>query len=153
MKILTKNRQAYHDYDITDTIEVGIILAWHEVKAIKEGKVNISDAIVRVSGNQLDILNLDIPLYSKTSLRQLWSYDPRHSRRLLMHRSELTKWIARTHRKAEVMLPLEVRMMKNYRIKILLWLAKRLRKVEKKQILKEKDLGRQMNKQIKQAWF
>ncbi|USN57620.1 MAG: hypothetical protein H6766_03705 [Candidatus Peribacteria bacterium] len=38
---------------------------------MKEGKVNISDAIVRVSGNQLDILNLDIPLYSKTSLRQL----------------------------------------------------------------------------------
>lgn len=149
MKILTKNKQAYHDYEITDTIEVGIVLAWYEVKAIKEGKINISDAIVRVSGNQIDILNLDIPLYSKASLRQIGTYDPRHPRRLLMHRRQLTKRITSTHKRAEVMLPLEVRLMRNHRIKILLWLAKRLRKVEKKSLLKEKDLSRQMDRQIK----
>lgn len=149
MNILTKNKQAYHDYEITDTIEVGIVLAWHEVKAIKEWKINIRDAVVRVSDRQLDILNLDIPRYSKASLRQLWSYDPRRPRRLLMCRRELSKWITKTQKKAEVMLPLQVRLMHNHRIKILLWLAKRLRKVEKKQKLKEKEVWRQMDRQIK----
>lgn len=153
MRILTKNKQAYYDYDITDTIEVGIVLAWHEVKAIKEWNINITDAMVRVANRQLDILNLDIPLYSKASLRQIWSYDPRRPRRLLIHRRELTRWIARTHRKAEVMLPLQVRLMRNHRIKILLWLAKRLRKVEKKTKLKEKAISRSMDRQIKNMRF
>ncbi len=151
MRILTKNKQAYHDYDITDTIEVGIVLAWHEVKAIKEGKINIRDAIVRVSDGQLDILNMDIPLYSKAS--HIGNYNPRQPRRLLIHRRELARRVARTHRKAEVMLPLQVRLMKNHRIKILLWLAKRLRKVEKKSILKEKDVSRQMDRQIKNMTY
>jgi len=74
MKIVSTNKRAYHDYEIIEKREAGIILKGHEVKSIKDGKINIKDAIVRVTPTQATILNMDIPLYQKTSIRQIGNY-------------------------------------------------------------------------------
>lgn len=91
MKIITKNKRAYHDYTIDKEYETGIMLHGHEVKALKSGRVNISDAHAIVLGNELWILHMDIPLYEKTSPHLVPGYDPKRRRKLLVHAKELVK--------------------------------------------------------------
>jgi SsrA-binding protein len=153
MRILAKNKQAYYDYEISDTLEAGIVLAWYEVKAIKEGKHNLTDAIVRYREETLSLVNMDIPLYSKASPRQVWAYDPRHPRTLLLHKRELSRRVTKINKNGMVIIPLEIIELRNRRIKIKLGLAKRMRKVQKKTILKEKDISRSMDRQIKEARY
>lgn len=65
--LLAKNKRARFDYEVTDTLEVGIVLRGHEVKAIKAGQVNLTDAVVLLQDNELWIHHLDIPLYKLAS--------------------------------------------------------------------------------------
>jgi len=149
MKLISKNKRAYHDYDIKDTIEAGIILYGHEVKALREGKIDMRDAVVRANGNEAHIFNLDIPRYSKASLVQLQHYDKKRKRGLLLHKREITKLTTKTNKTWLILIPLQIYFTKKQRVKVLLWLCKLLRKVQKKNILKEKDVKRDMDRQAK----
>lgn len=149
MKLITKNKKAYHDFEIMESIEAGIILKGHEVKAIKNGQINIKDAIIRMTDREALIINMDIPLYKKTSIRQIGSYNPKWPRKLLITKGERTKYKTKTHKTWLVLIPLQVHQNKDHRIKLVIWLAKRLKKVMKKQRLKEQDIKRNMEKEIK----
>ena len=72
MKIIAKNKIAYHDYSFEKKYEVGIVLLWHEVKSVKIWQVNIRDAIVRIQNRELWIKNMDIPLYKNFSILHLY---------------------------------------------------------------------------------
>lgn len=153
MKIIAKNKRAYFDYDIDQTRDAGLILSWHEVKACKLDHCTITEAIIKLDEKNkiLTIINMDIPLYSKTAYVLAPGYIPKRPRLLLLNTKELTKiysslkqWWGYT------IIPLELFEAKNRRLKIKIWLAKLRRKVEKKQILKEKDTDRQMRKEIRE---
>lgn len=149
MRIITKNKFAYSDYDIETTYDAGIILQWHEVKSIKTGQVDIKDAIVRVMGTEIVITNMNIPLYHKTPAKLAPNYDPKATRTLLLNKKEITKIVWKTHKTGLSLIPLMVFETKTKFIKIQIGLWKLLKKIEKKQILKEKDIDRQMKKEIK----
>ncbi len=149
MKIITKNKHAYHDYTIDKEYEVGIVLRWHEVKSIKASHVNITDAFVRIEDRELWILNMDIPLYEKTSHALVPGYQSKGKRKLLITKKELTKISAQLDKSGTVALPLEVFVTKTGLIKLKIGLGKLMRKVEKKQILKERDVKKQMDREIK----
>ena len=149
MKLISKNRHAYHDYQIDKEYEVWIILKWHEVKSIKASHVNIKDSIVRLQNKELWINNMDIPLYEKTSYALVSWYEPKGKRKLLVTKKELAKISASLDKSWTVIIPLEIYINKRWLIKIKIWIAKLIRKVEKKQILKEKDIKRQMDREIK----
>jgi SsrA-binding protein len=153
MKVIAHNKQAYHHYDISDTIDAGIVLAWHEVKAIKEGKHNLTDAIVRLTDSELWLVGMDIPLYSKASLASIGTYDPRRPRKLLLHQRQLSRRATKINKNGLVIIPLKILEYRNRKIKIHIWLAKKMRKIQKKQKLKEKDISRQMDRQIKSMNF
>ena len=148
MKIITKNRRAYSDYSFEKEYEVGIVLKWHEVKSIKSSQVNIKDAIVRLEKGELRILGMDIPLYAKTSPIMVPGYDSKWKRKLLITQKELAK-ISMFADKSYTIIPLEVFVNKNRLIKLKIWIWRLMRKVEKKQILKERDIKRQMDRDIK----
>ncbi|HPK28040.1 MAG TPA: SsrA-binding protein, partial [Candidatus Absconditabacterales bacterium] len=82
MKIISKNRIAYHDYSFEKKYEVGIVLLGHEVKSVKIGQINIKDAIVRIQNRELWIKNMDIPLYKKTSPILAPGYQAKRDRKL-----------------------------------------------------------------------
>jgi len=149
MKSITRNKSASHDYEILDTRKAGIVLLGHEVKSIKTWQVNIKDAIIRVSDFELRIHNMDIPLYSRTSPIIAPNYDPRWVRKLLLNKSEIKKIILKTNKGSFHLVALDLHFSPRGRIKLTIWLAQRLKKVEKKQILKEKMLDRETAREIK----
>ena len=149
MKLISKNRRAYSDYQIDKEYEVWIILKWHEVKSIKASHVNIKDSIVRLDNKELWIHNMDVPLYEKTSHALVPGYLPKGKRKLLITKKELTKISAALDKSGTVIIPLEIFINKRSLIKLKIGVAKLMRKVEKKQVLKEKDIKRQMDREIK----
>lgn len=149
MKIIAKNKRAYHDYAIEDNYSAGIVLLWHEVKSIKTQWVNITDATASIIDGALWLYGMDVQLYKKTSPVIAGSYDPKRKRKLLVNQKELARISAATDRKGMVLMPLELFLTHKGLIKIKLGLGKLMRKVEKKQVLKEKDIDRQMKREMK----
>ena len=87
-KIITTNRKARHDYEIIDSLEVGIVLVGTEVKAIREGKVNLKDSYARIRDGELWLIGTHISPYSKSDSE---SHDPLQDRKLLVNHKELKK--------------------------------------------------------------
>lgn len=149
MKIISKNRIAYHDYSFEKKYEVGIVLLWHEVKSVKMWQVNIRDAIVRIQNKELWIKNMDIPLYKKTSPILAPGYQAKRDRKLLINKRELAKISALTDQAWNVIIPLKIYINDKWLIKLEIGIGKLMRKIEKKQILKEKDIKRDMDREMK----
>ncbi|MFA5748034.1 MAG: SsrA-binding protein [Candidatus Absconditabacterales bacterium] len=149
MKIISKNRKVFHDYKIDKEYEAGIILKGYEVKAIKSGQVNIKDSIIRIEEGILIINNMDIPLYKKTSPIMVPGYLSKGKRKLLVNKKELAKISSATDKDGNVIIPLEIYVNKRGFIKLKIGIGKLMRKIEKKQILKERDIKKQMDKEIK----
>lgn len=149
MKLITKNKRAYFDYQIDKTYEAWIVLKGHEVKAVKTSHINIQDAVVRIDNRECWLYNMDIPLYEKTSPILVPHYQPKAKRKLLLNAREIAKIAAALDKPWMVLLALEVGIAKWGFIKVKLGLGKLYKKVEKKQILKEKDIKKQMDLMVK----
>ena len=149
MQIITKNKRAYFDYEIEKDYVAWIILKWHEVKSIKTSHVNIQDAAIVMENRELWIYNMDIPLYEKTSPVLVPHYRPKGKRKLLLNKNEISKIAASLDKPWMVALALEIFVTKWGFIKLKIWIWKLHRKVEKKQILKERDIKRQMDRDIR----
>jgi len=88
------------------------------VKAIKTGQINIKDAIIRITNKEIFIINMDIPLYKKASIKQIGEYNAKGQRKLLMKGKEITKLKTKTDKTGLALLPLQVYQTKQHRIKI-----------------------------------
>ena len=149
MKIISKNKIAYRDYSFEKNYELGIVLLWHEVKSIKMWQVNIRDAIVRIQNRELWVKNMDIPLYKKTSPILAPGYQAKRDRKLLVKKRELAKISALTDKSGNTIIPLKIYLNNKWFIKLEVGIGKLMRKIEKKQILKEKDIKREMDREIR----
>ncbi len=150
MKLITKNKSAFHDYSIEKEYYAGLVLQWCEVKSIKTNHVNIKDSIIKLDAKELWIVWMDIPLYKKTSYNLVSGYQQKWRRKLLLNKKELAKISAALDISWNILLPLELLVTDRGRIKLKFWIARLMRKIEKKQILKEKDIKKQMDREIKQ---
>lgn len=149
MKLISKNKQACHNYQIEQEREAGIVLAWHEVKAIRWWLVNLTDAYIRIVDGECWIKQLEIRQYPHANIKQLGSYEPRSDRKLLLSKREITKLAERMNKTWLTCIPLEITITAKQRIKLKIALVKLMRKVDKKQILKEKQVGREMSREIR----
>jgi len=150
MKEIRRNKQAYFDYEIVDTVEAGIVLQWHEVKSIKMDHPNISDAVVQVQERELRILNMDVSLYKRTSPVLAPWYDPKQKRKLLVTKKQLTKFFERTKKTGLVLVPLKLLENKKGQIKVLVWLWKLRKKIEKRWVIKERETKRMMDRELRE---
>lgn len=103
--MIARNRKARHDYEIISTIEAGIELRGAEVKSLREGKLNISDAYALYDKNQVILRNLHISPYKMAAGEPL---DPMRQRRLLLHKKEIAKLRAKIEQKGLALVPLEI---------------------------------------------
>lgn len=149
MKVVTKNKRAYFDYEFSADYTAGIILAWHEVKSIKTSHVNIQDTVVSLQKWEIFILWMDIPLYSKTSPALAPHYQPKQKRKLLLNKKELSKIAAQLDKPWMTAIALEVIITDRWFIKVKIWLWRLKKKIEKKQILKERSQEKEMRKEAK----
>jgi SsrA-binding protein len=117
---IAENRKAYHDFHLLETFEAGVALLGTEVKAIREGRVNLRDSYARVENGEVFLFNVNISPYSH---RGYADHEPLRRRKLLLHRDEIRKLIGKTQQKGLTLIP--VRMyFKNGKVKVELALAK-----------------------------
>jgi SsrA-binding protein len=119
-KILSDNRQAWHNYFLLDKFEAGIVLSGTEVKAAKTGKVQLKDAYADISGNEAWLVNAHISEYSHGNRE---NHVPVRKRKLLLHREEIDKLLSKTREKGLSLIPTKM-YLKNGKIKCEVALAR-----------------------------
>lgn len=146
MSLITKNKKAYFDYNILETIEAGIVLTGDEVKSLRSGTVNLTGSFAVVTQGELFLLNCTIGSYSHAYQKK--EENTTRSRKLLVHKKELNKLIGEISQKGITLVPLKL-YFKNGRIKVEIALAKHKKAEGKKQHLKEQDIKRETAKELK----
>lgn len=145
-RLIADNRKARHDYHVLETWEAGVALLGTEVKAIREGRVNLRDSYARVDNGELWLLNVHISPYSH---RGYASHNELRQRKLLLHQHEIRKLVGRTVEKGLTLIPLELYFKKG-RVKVLLALAKGKQLHDKRETIRRRDIDRDTRAAIKQ---
>ncbi len=143
--VITTNKRACFDYEILETYEAGIELRGFEVKSIKTGRINLAGSYVIIRDNQAQLLNADIPAYQPKNMPV--DYDPKRSRRLLLKKSEIKNLIGRVQEKGLTLVPLRVYTKgRQQRIKIEIGLAKSRKRYDKRELIKKREVGKEMRR-------
>ncbi len=142
---IAENRKAYHDYHLLETFEAGVALLGTEVKAIREGRINLRDSFARVEDGEVFLYNVNISPYSH---RGYADHEPLRRRKLLLHRNEIRKLIGKTVEKGMTLIA--VRMyFKNGRVKVAVSLAKGKKDYDKRETIKRRETDRETRAAIK----
>jgi SsrA-binding protein len=142
---VAENRKASHDYHLLETFEAGLVLLGTEVKAIREGRVNLRDSFARVEDGELFLYNVNISPYSH---RGYADHEPLRRRKLLLHKSEIRKLIGKTVEKGLTLVP--VRMyFKDGRVKIAVSLARGKKDYDKRETIKRRETDRETRAAVK----
>lgn len=144
MEIL--NRKAKFNYFILEEIECGIELQGNEVKSIKEGSCNIKDSYARIKNNEVYLINMFIKKYKDASS---FAADETRQRKLLLHKKQILKLKEKLETDNSTLIPLKV-YLKNNKIKVLIGLCKGKKNYDKRETIKERDIKRNMEKQLKE---
>ena len=143
MEIL--NREARHNYFVEEEIECGIVLVGTEIKAIKNGKANLKDSYGIIRNNEVYLLNMNISEYKEGNI---FNHDPKRTRKLLLHKTEIKKLDKNVSQDGYTLVPLKLYFVKN-KAKILLGLCKGKKNFDKRETIKERDLERESRKNMK----
>jgi SsrA-binding protein len=145
-KNIAENRKAFHDFHILESYEAGVALLGTEVKAIREGNVNLRDSFARVDGGEVWIYNVHIKPYSH---RGYSDHEPTRRRKLLLHRQEIRKLIGRTVERGMTLVPTRM-YFKNGRVKIEVGLARGKQAHDKRETIKKREADRETRAAIKE---
>ena len=142
---IAENRKAHHDYHLLETFEAGVVLLGTEVKAIREGRVNLRDSYARVDDGEVYLYNVNISPYSHRGYAE---HEPLRRRKLLLHRDEIRKLIGKTVERGMTLVP--VRMyFKNGRVKVAVSLARGKKEYDKRETIKQRETDRETRAAIK----
>ncbi|MEA3500494.1 MAG: SsrA-binding protein SmpB [Candidatus Marinimicrobia bacterium] len=143
-KIVLKNKKAFHDYHIIDTLEAGILLIGKEVKSIREGRMNIKESFCRFIKGELFLVQSHISQYSHAGYE---THEPLRLRKLLLHKKEIKKWKKKVDTQGLTIVPLKVYWQDNH-IKIEIALVKGKKLHDKRQDIAKRDAKRSMERQL-----
>ena len=145
-KIVSKNKKAFHDYHIDQTLEAGLVLSGPEVKSLRAGKVNLRDGYAQLKAGEVFLYNVHISPYTyATHINQ----DPLRVRKLLLHRREIRKLIGKLHEKGVALIPLKIYFIASGKAKVELALARGKKLYDKRVALKEKESNREMQRSLR----
>ena len=145
-KIIADNKKAYFDYFIEDKFEAGIVLQGVEIKSVRQGKVNLKDSYVVVKNSEVFLIGCHIAEYEKAD--GLNKVDTRRTRKLLLKKQEIRKLERKVQIKGYTLVPTKMYFSNNL-AKLEIAVAKGKELYNKKQSLKEKDIKREMDRQLK----
>lgn len=145
MNIISNNRKSSYLYSFIDKYEAGIQLKGFEVKAIREGNVNIAESYVNIKNNEIFIVGMHIGEYSHSGYA---THDPTRERKLLMHKVEILKIKSKFETKGVTIVPLKL-YFKNGKAKLEIALAKGKKKWDKRETIKKRDIDREIKRSMK----
>jgi SsrA-binding protein len=144
-RIIADNRKAFHDYHVLDSWEAGLALLGSEVKAIREGRVNLRDSFARIERGEMWLLNVHISPYSHTGYT---GHAERRERKLLLHRHELNKLAGQVREKGLTIVPLQM-YFKNGRVKVQIALVKGKQAHDKRETIRRREVDRETRAAVK----
>lgn len=145
-KNITVNRKAFHDYEILEKYEAGMVLVGSEVKSIREGKVNLKDSYVEIRNLEAFLTNSHISHYSNASYN---NHEPERVRKLLLNKREILKLDKKVKTRGVSIIPLRMYFTAKGRIKIEIALSKGKRAYDKKQAIKDRDIRRDTDREMR----
>ncbi|KAF0818863.1 tmRNA-binding protein SmpB [Bacillus sp. ZZV12-4809] len=145
-KMVAQNKKAYHDYAIEETYEAGIVLQGTEIKSIRAGKVNLKDSYARIQNNEIYLFGMHVSPYEQGNR---YNHDPLRTRKLLLHRKEISKLIGESKEVGYSIVPLKM-YLKNGYAKVLIGLARGKKKYDKREDLKKKEAKREVERAFRE---
>ena len=142
---IATNRRALHDYEILDTLEAGISLAGPEVKSLRAGHAALGDAYVLFRKGEAWLVNLHISAYEQAGKANA---DPIRERKLLLHRSEISRWARKVAEKGLTVIPLDLHW-KAGRAKVEIGLARGKRSYDKRHAIREREERRDLDRAMR----
>ncbi len=146
IKIVGDNRRGRHDYEILQTFEAGIELVGSEVKSLRVGRLNLAEAYAAMKGNELFLLNANISEYREANR---FNHDPKRPRKLLLHRSQISRLAIGILREGLTIIPLKLFFNKRGRAKVDIALARGKKLHDKRASIKNRDWDREKSRLLK----
>lgn len=147
IKLVCQNRKAYHDYEILDTLEAGMVLVGSEVKSLRDGRANLKDSYARVKNGEVFLYGLHISPYVSSSYN---NHEPERVRKLLLHDYEIKRLYVKTQERGLSLIPLKI-YFKDGKAKTILALAQGKKLYDKRESIKRKEEGREMDRLRKRS--
>ena len=134
-KLIAKNPNAYHNYEIKDTIEAGIELSGTEIKSIRNGKINLKDSYAIIKNGEVFVYGIHISPYE---FGNIYNKDPLRTRKLLLHKHEINKLLGQIQQQGVSLVPISA-YFKGSKVKIQIGIGKGKKLFDKREDLKRKD--------------
>ncbi|MEJ5375597.1 MAG: SsrA-binding protein SmpB [bacterium] len=144
-KVVCKNRRAFHEYEILETLEAGMVLVGTEVKSLREGRVNLKDSYAKLDNGEIFLVEAHISPYSHGNIM---NHDPLRPRKLLVHKRELRRLAGKVQERGLTLIPLQI-YFKGGKAKVELALAKGKRLYDKRAAIKKRDERRDLARELK----
>jgi SsrA-binding protein len=141
-RMVCQNKKAYHDYEILEKIEAGLILLGTEVKSLRQGKANLKDSYAKIKRSEVFLYGFHISAYSHASYD---NHEPERVRKLLLHKYEIQRLLGKTQEKGFSLIPLRVYFSKG-KAKVELGLARGKKLYDKRESLKRKEEARELER-------
>jgi SsrA-binding protein len=147
-KLIASNRKAFHEYEIMEKFEAGIVLKGTEVKSLRMGSANFKDSYARIKGRELWLFNLHISPYDHGNV---WNHEPMRMRKLLMHRREVIRLTTKTEERGLTLVPLRL-YFKSGKAKVELGLARGKHTHDKRKDIAKKDAERDTQRELSRKY-
>jgi SsrA-binding protein len=144
IKDICRNRRAFHEYEVLDRLECGLVLTGTEVKSLREGQASIEEAYAKIDGNEVWLIGSDIPEYA---MGNQMNHRPNRARKVLLHRREIAKFAGRADQRGFTLVPLRL-YFKNGRAKVELAICKGKQLHDKRESLKKADADREIKREL-----
>ena len=144
-KTVALNRRARHDFTIDETFEAGIVLTGTEIKSLRAGKVQLSDAYARVERDEAWLIGAHIAPFEQASR---YNHEPKRTRKLLLHRSEIDELLGRAKAKGQTIVPLRLYINPKGRAKVELGLARGKQLHDRRRDIADRDARRDIDRQL-----
>ena len=145
VKIVARNRRARHDYELLEKVEAGLVLTGTEVKSLRNGKASLEEAYAEINGDEVWLQGCDIPEYLQANRM---NHVPKRSRKLLLHRREITKLATKVEAKGMTLVPLSIYFKKGI-AKVELSVARGRKTFDKREALKKQEAKRDMDRAMR----
>jgi SsrA-binding protein len=142
IKIVCRNKRAFHEYEVSDTIECGLVLTGTEVKSLRDGSASLEDAYAKLEDGEVWLIGSDIPEYT---MGNRMNHKPKRPRKLLLHRREINKFAGKATQRGYTLVPLKL-YFKDGRAKVELAVARGKQLYDKRQDKKKADAQREIRR-------
>lgn len=142
---ICRNKRAFHEYEIFDTLECGVVLTGTEVKSLREHAASLEDAYAKIDGGEVWLIGSDIPEYT---MGNRLNHKPKRARKLLMHKREIAKFAGKASQQGYTLVPLRL-YFKAGRAKVEIAVARGKKQYDKRETKKKAEAAREIRKAMK----